>query len=239
MEELQSADAATPQKVGQGLSFRGLWEVITKPTAFFEELKTNPKVLVPYIVIAIVSLIFFWLTLDIIVKMQLESPQVQERLQGTAITPQMVQFMRYNILIFGVLAVLLGPLIAAGFAAFWGNFVFAGKARFKQLLSIMLYGEMVHMLGILVVLPMVLVKNSILVGLNLGVLAVGQGPDSLLYVALTKIDLFIIWEIIVIGIAFSILYPFSRNKGYVLSVLSMGMLSILHVVFTGVGKLLF
>jgi len=95
------------------------------------------------------------------------------------------------------------------------------------------------MLGILVVLPMVLVKNSILVGLNLGVLAMGQGPDSLLYVAMTKIDLFIIWEIIVIGIAFSILYPFSRNKGYVLSVLSMGMLSILHVVFTGVGKLLF
>jgi len=211
MEELQSADAATPQKVGQGLSFRGLWEVITKPTAFFEELKTNPKVLVPYIVIAIVSLIF----------------------------------LRYNILIFGVLAVLLGPLIAAGFAAFWGNFVFAGKARFKQLLSIMLYGEMVHMLGILVgilvVLPMVLVKKSLLVGLNLGVLAVGQGPESLLYLALSKIDLFIIWEIIVIGIAFSIVYPFSRNKGYVLSVLSMGMgmLSILHVVFTAVGKLLF
>jgi hypothetical protein len=239
MDESQSADAAVPQKPNQGLSFRGLWEVLTKPAAFFEELKANPKVLVPYVVIAIVSLTFFWLTIDLIVKMQMESPQMQERLQGTVMTPQMVQFMRYNILIFGVLSIMLIPLLAAAFAAFWGNFVFAGKARFKLLLSIMLYGEIIHMLGTLIVLPMALAKGSILVGLNLGVLAVGQGPESILYVLLTKIDLFIIWEIIVIGIAFSIVYPFSRNKGYVLSVLSMGMLSILHVVFTAIGKLLF
>jgi hypothetical protein len=239
MEELQTADVAGPQKASGKLSFRGLWEVIAKPTAFFEELKDNPKILVPYLTILIVSLVFFWLTLDIIVKMQLDSPEVQERLQGTTVTPQIMQFMRYNVLIGGILAVMLSPLIAAGFAVFWGNFVFAGKARFKLLLSIMLYGEIIHMLGLLVVLPMVLVKKTILVGLSLGVLAVGQGPGSLLYLALSKIDLFIIWEIIAIGIAFSVVYPFSRNKGYVLSVLSMGMLSILHVVFTAVSKLLF
>jgi hypothetical protein len=150
-----------------------------------------------------------------------------------------MQFMRYNILIGGILALLLTPLIAAAFAAFWGNFVFAGKARFKLLLSIMLYGEIIHALGLLVALPMVLAKKTILVGLSLGVLAVDQGPSSLLYLALSKIDLFIIWEIIAIGIAFSVVYPFSRNKGYVLAVLSMGMLSILHVVFTAVSKLLF
>ena len=119
------------------------------------------------------------------------------------------------------------------------NFVFAGKARFKQLLSVMLYGEIIYGLGMIVVLPMVLAKKSILVSLSLGVLAASQGPESILYLALSKIDLFLIWEIIAIGIGLSVIYGIPRNKGYLLSVLSMGMLSIMHVVFSAVGKLIF
>jgi hypothetical protein len=223
----------------KGLSFRGLAEVFYKPAAFFEALKDKPKVLVPYFVYAIILVAFFVPTTDLIYNMQVNSPQFQERMQGQSLPPQAQRIMRYQIMIGGPIVMLLAPLLAAVLAVFWGNFVFAGKARFKQLLSVMLYGEIIYGLGMLVILPIVLAKKSILVSLSLAVLAAGKGPDSILYLALSKIDLFLIWEIIAIGIGLSIIYGMPRNKGYTLSVLSMGMISILHVVFSAIGKLIF
>ncbi|MEW5995657.1 MAG: YIP1 family protein [Candidatus Zixiibacteriota bacterium] len=239
MEQGDAVSAITQAEPSRGLSFRGLVEIFYKPAEFFAALKDNPKVLVPYIAYAILLIIFFVAAVNVIVEMQLSSPQFQERMQGQTVTPQIKQWMTYQTMIGGPLVMLLMPLIAAAFALFWGNVVFSGNARFKQLLSVMLYGELIYGLGMLVLLPIILVKKSLLVGFNLGVLAAGQGPDSVLYLALSKIDLFVIWEIIVIGIGLSILYNFTRNKGYLLSVLSMGMLSILHVVFTAIAKLIF
>jgi hypothetical protein len=240
MEQQGDVVLGVPAKApSKGLSWQGLIEVFYKPATFFESLKECPKILVPYIVYAVLLFAFFWFTTDIIYDMQVNSPQYQERLQGQPLPPQAQQMMRYSILIGGPVVMLLAPLLAAVLAVFWGNFVFAGKARFKQLLSVMLYGEIINGLGMLVILPIVLAKKSILVSLSLAVLAAGKGPDSILYLALSKIDLFLIWEIIAIGIGLSIVYGVPRNKGYTLSVLSMGMISILHVVFSAIGKLIF
>ena len=103
----------------------------------------------------------------------------------------------------------------------------------------MLYGEIIFGVGMFALLPMILAKKSILVSYSLAVLASGKGPDNLLYLALSKIDLFLIWEIVAIGIGLSVLYKAARNKGFALSVLSMGLISILHVVVTAVAKLAF
>ncbi|HWR81720.1 MAG TPA: YIP1 family protein [Candidatus Deferrimicrobium sp.] len=235
-DALLTVQQATAKK---GLSFRGLVKVFYMPSAFFAELKDHPKILIPYMVIAVLLFCFFAITADIIYNMQVSSPQFQELMRRAGMTPQMERSMRYQILIGGPIVRLLAPLIAAVLGMFWGNFVFAGKTRFKQLLSVMLYGEIIYRLGMIAVLPLVLAKKSMLVSLSLGVLAASQGQGSILYLALSKIDLFLIWEIIAIGIGLSITYGVPRNKGYRLSVLSMGMLSILHVVFSAVGKLIF
>jgi len=235
-DTVRAVQESTPSK---GLSFRGLVEVFYKPSTFFDELKNHPKVLIPYIVVAILLFAFFAATIDIVYEMQVNSPQFQAQLQGQPVTPQIERIMKYQILIGGPIVILLTPLVAALLGLFWGNFVFAGKARFKQLLSVMLYGEIINTIGMIVILPMILVKKSILVSLSLGILAAGKGPDSILYLALSKIDVFLIWELIAIGIGLSIIYGVPRNKGYTMSVLSMGMLSILHVVFSAIGKMIF
>ena len=240
MEQQGDVVLGVPAKApGKSLSWQGLIEVFYKPAIFFESLKERPKILVPYIVFAVLLFVFFVPTTDIIYDMQVHSPQFQERLQGQPMPPQMQQMMRYQIMFGGPIVILLVPLVAAALAVFWGNFVFAGKARFKQLLSVMLYGEIIYGVGMLLMLPMVLAKKSVLVSLSLGVLAAKRGPDSILYLALSKIDVFVIWEIIAIGIGLSIVYGVARNKGYTLAVLSMGMISILHVVFSAIGKLVF
>jgi hypothetical protein len=168
--------------------------------------------------------------------MQMESPEFQERMQGQQLTPGILKFMKFSIMGGGLFSMLLVPLIAAGFAMLFGNFVMAGQARFKQILSVTLYASLIWAFGSVVLLPLMLAKGSMLVSMSLAVLVADQGFDSLAYIALSKIGLFYIWEIIVAGIGFAAIYNFPRNKGYWLAVLSVGLLSILHVAFTAVSK---
>ncbi|MEA3296302.1 MAG: YIP1 family protein [candidate division Zixibacteria bacterium] len=229
---------ALQQTSTSGFSFRGLVEIFYQPASFFEKLKNNPKVLVPYLVFGILILTFFWFAQDLVFEMQMQSEQFQEQMQGQVMTPVVEKITKISIVVFGSISLCLSPLLATLFALFWGNFVYAGKASFKALLSVMVYSEIIYAVGIVILIPLMLAKESILVSLSLGVLAANAGPESLLYLALSKIDVFNIWEIIVVGIGLSTIYGLPRNKGYWLSVLSMGMISILHIVFTAIGKLL-
>ena len=162
---------------------------------------------------------------------------MQERLQGQPLPAQAAEIMWYSTVAGGAISYLLVPLLAAALALFWGNVVFAGRGSFKSLLSVMLYGELIYAVGNLLLLPLVLAKDSLAVGLNLGILVADRGVQDVLYTALSKIDIFIIWEIIVVGIGLSIIYGFPRNKGYKLSVLSLGLLSVLAVAGSAIGSM--
>ncbi|MCK4462083.1 MAG: YIP1 family protein [candidate division Zixibacteria bacterium] len=237
MEQQSLPVDVVPETAPPVSSFKGLFEVFYSPASWFEKLRSDPKVLIPYIVLAIFTAVVFFVIGDLVVKMQMESPQMQERLQGQPLPAQAAEIMWYSTVVGGTIALLLAPLLAAALALFWGNVVFAGKASFKSLLSVMLYGELIYAVGNLLVLPLVLAKDSLAVGLNLGILAADRGLQDPLFVALSKVDLFIIWEIIVIGIGLAIIYGFPRNKGYKLSVLSMGLLTILGVAGAAIGSM--
>lgn len=239
MEQPSTPTEVQPAADGKGLSYKGLVEVFYQPAIFFEKLKNSPKILVPYLVLFVIVAGFFYGAADLILKMQMESPQFQAQMQGQELTPQMMAGMKYSTMVMGTVSMMLIPLLAAALGLFWCNFVFAGKAGFKQLLSIMIYGELIYMAGGLAVLPMMLAKGSMAVSMSLGVLVASHGIESVLYTALSKIDLFLIWEIIVIGTGLSILYRVPRNKGYLMSILSMGMLSILHIITTAIGAMMF
>ncbi len=234
MEQTNSAGMITPQQSVQGLSFKGIFQVFTQPTAFFDQLKNDPKILIPYILLAIIFAVVAFLIGDLIVQMQLDSPQMEQQLQGQPVTEQMKQMMKVSSSIALVLGLLLAPLCAAALALLVGNFFMGLKAGFKQVLSVMLYANIIYGLGMLVLAPMMVAKGSMVISLSAAVLVASHGIESLPYVALGKIDLFIIWEIIIAGIGLAAVYNVPRNKGYVLSVLSVGALSILHIVWAAV-----
>ena len=220
------------------LGFRGLYEVFVQPVNFFTRLKFDAKVLVPYVTYAVLALVFLTLTSSIIAQMQID--EMQRRAADnpnfavpSGLTPdKMVPF----IIIFGSATLMLGPLLISALAYLWGNFIMAGRATFKQLLSITLYGEIIYMVGGMLLLPLMLAKQSVLVSFSLAAL-VPPDPNSVLWMALSKVNLFLIWEIIAVGIGLAIIYSFPRNKGYMLAVLAVGLVSIVHVLITAVSSM--
>ena len=229
MQNLEHAQAEQQSKKESGLGFKGVVEIFYQPANFFEKIKNDPKILVPWIVFFLLIFSSIYLIADLIAEMQMEIMKEKAADQGfgTANLPTAAQI-KWSTIIIGPLAVMLAPLIAAALALFFGNVVMEGRAKFKQLLSVMLYSEIVFALGSLILAPLMLAKGSMKVSISLAAILQDSQVQDPLYVALSKIGAFHIWEIMIIGIGLSIIYGFSRNKGYTLAVLSMGMISITH-----------
>jgi len=228
MEDHEVATAAGPSG-GKVSSLSGLWQVFVGPTAFFERLRKDPKVLVPWVVIGVICFLFFWFNADMFVEFQ-KQVMAERNPEQAAQIPDIA--LKISIVGGGLLMMLLGPLLTAALAFFWGNVVFAGKAKFKQILSVTLYAAVVFALGFLVLWPMMAAKHSMAVSLSLAVFAVEQPIQSFTYVALSKIGLFYIWEFVVASIGYAVIYGFPKSKGYLISLLSLGLISILHVLST-------
>ncbi len=223
MEQTNTAGTVSPHKGVKGLSYKGLYQVFFQPSEFFAQLKSQPKVLVPYVATALVFLLAFWLIGDLTVEFAKQQAQFQQQ-------PVPDNILYYLSIFQPVLAFLIYPLMVSALAMLVGSFMLGERASFKQVLSVALYGTFICAVGTLVVVPMMLAKGSVLVSLSLGVLAPEADPGNWLYMLLTKIELFNIWEIIAAGIGFSAVYNLPRNKGYLISVLSIGLLSAIAVI---------
>ncbi len=231
MPESDLVQAAPAVASSKGLSIRGLWEVFTKPTSFFTELARSPKILVPMIAIAILCLVFFVLTADMIYELQKQSPQFQEQMEANpGLTEERMKSFTIPWTIGGgTISMTILPLITAALALFWGNFVFAGRANYRQILSVALYCNFLFVVGMIVLLPLLLAKGEFTASFSLAVLAASRGMEDPLYVLLSKISVFHIWEIIVLGIGCAITFGVDKNKGLMISLLSVGLISLIHV----------
>ncbi len=228
--DTNTAGAIAP--VGPGFSFQGLLEVLFAPTKFFGKLKDNPRILVPYLVL--VGLVFAYMVGigDVMVKAQLKI--MQEMGQPTGALPE--GLLKWSSIGSGMLGLALMPLVTAGLGMFWGNIIFGYQASYKQLLSMVLYTEIIYAVGLLATLPLVLAKQSLTVSYSLAVLVADQGPQSIAYQTLSRLGVFYIWEWIVAGIGFSVIYGVSRNKGMILSVLSVVLLSVIAILAAVAGQ---
>ena len=232
----QAVPSVPPQD--GGLSFAGIFRVFYEPTAFFTKLKDNPKLLVPYLAVAVLLLISGFITLNLMVESGLQDRGVQM----SDVPPLGILIGKVSTLAVLAAAAAIGPLLVALLALFWGNFIFGGKARFRQVFSLALYGGIITAFGRLLVAPLMLYKHTTAVSLSLAaLLPTPQSANNpgVLYTLLSQFDVFIIWELIVVGIGLSVIYGISRNKGYLLSVLSIGLLSALAVAGAAVRAMFF
>jgi len=232
MDESTPLPVTESQPPDKGLSIRGLWQVFYEPTEFFAKIKDNPKVLVGWIVGVLLIVAFIFGSSDIMTGYQLE----QMRASGQNIPDNFsVIYIKVASIIFGGLAFAILPLIYAGIAMFWGNFVFGGQASYKQLLSVSIYAMLIYCFGALLHLPMVLAKDSLMVSYSPAILVASQGMESVIYTALSKFGIFNIWEYFAFSIGVGTVYGFKNKNGYIIGLLTIGLISGLHVLFSWIG----
>jgi len=235
-----TASQATQKKVS---SWGGIVQVFVKPGEFFRTLGQQPKVLVPYIVIVILAAVAAYLSVPVITDLSFSDPHTMEQLQkqaertGQSPEDMIAMAKKFAPVSIGsgiVVARLLAPLVMALLVLVFANFVMGGQASFKQVLSLSLYAEVIFAAGFFITAILMALKGG-MVTFSPAILVIDNGMKSLSFVTLSQLSLFNIWEAIVLGIGVKQIYGFSGNKGYTVSVLSIGTMVLISIGFAALG----
>jgi hypothetical protein len=232
MQQPTAAQPATTESGGSGLSLRGLVQVFYAPGEFFAQLRERPRVLVPWLAIIIGMFLFGLATWQYSARISIEFMQSlvdKGVIPASQIPP--LETLKWRTIGGNVINPLLAPLLIGGLAILIGNFIMGGSARFKQILAVTLYAEFLYTVGNLIHIPLIYAADSMTASLSLAAILSDPNVTSPLFHVLARISVFYIWEIIVFGIGLSAVYGFSRNKGYVLSVLSIGIPSLIFIAY--------
>lgn len=237
----QSIGVAPP--VTRGFSFAGLVKVFGSSGDFFDQLKTTPRILVPYLAILVVSLVAAAVAVPVLRDMSLSSPEARAKIEEQAermgmdpdeLMAQAERFTGPSIAAGIVVGRVLAPVILALLVLLFGNFILGGTASFKQALSVALYSEFLFAVGFLITSFLMAAKGG-MVTLSPAVLVMDQGMQSPAFVALSQLSIFHIWQVIVLGVGIGKIYGFAGNKGLVVSVLSIGTIALVNVAFSLMG----
>jgi hypothetical protein len=214
----------------------GIWsimlKVFTAPSAAYQALKQKPRVLWPMIIMTVMTAIAAMamtkpsvlMQIDLMARARNIPPQLLEQIRMQMEQGGTSQMITGGLI--GGVAVIIFILIAAGVAMFVGSVLMGGKAGYKSVLAVALTSGLIIGIGGLIRLPLVFLKNSILVSIGLAALMPGKDFTSILYSILYQYDFFMIWSIIVAGIGYGIIYDMPRKKGIYIAIMA----SIIYVI---------
>jgi len=201
--------------------------IFTNPADYLEGLNNKPRVLIPYIVYTCVICLYYFTTADI--QYATEAEFIRE--MGFRTPPK--ELFRNIIIPINHIFLLLNPLLIYYLGYLWIRGFSLGKISHKRLMSVMIHGELVYATGLLLyILPIRIIENS-----NFSVSAFAaiswipgfenEMLTKALMFLLIKTELFFILELLFVGKGISILTGCSRLAGRCVSILSVGLYSIL------------
>jgi hypothetical protein len=192
--------------------FIHVFEILYSPTRTFEHvISAGHAWLYPALLLAII------LDIGIILSVPFIQEQMQETLalfpNGGVGSEQLVIVMLVFSLFFTPLIVFLPAyIIPSSIYLFFGNFVFEGRARFRQVLNATAFASMPFIVGRL--LESVISGFGGLDWFSFGpaMLLPAEFQNTFLGLWLGMFDLFIIWQIVLTIIGLSVLYRHTRAK---------------------------
>lgn len=223
---LQRQEGSEQVLEATGADGAGIWSillgVVTAPGQAFAAFNRKPSLLVPLIIavilMAIVSGAYAPYQTRASYEVMKQSPNVPpEILRGIELQMSGNNF-ALSALTGGIWAVIITVIVAL-IAWMIGNFFFGGTTGFKKVWGVTLLGGLIVSAGKILMLPLVIAKDSIMVSLGPAALYPAKSITSIFYVMLMYLDVFAIWSVIVTGIGYAAIYGFARGKGITISVI--------------------
>jgi hypothetical protein len=213
--------------------------VFVSPRETFESIDRKPDWVVPFVINVVFAVVVVLLTSSIRMEDQLAAMRAKDM---PAETIQMVQNqmsgpMRYvNYIAVPIFIFIFWSLIS-GIFLFAGNTILGGNSRFWKLFSMIGWSSMVGLVGGILNTAIIMMKKTALgVTTSLATLLptpnVGEKP-SFLYRLLSQFDLFMIWQVALWVIGFSVLYKVTKGKAASVVLTLWGIWIVIAVVLGG------
>ena len=217
MNEITPAETETQPSEWQKVIY-----IFTNPGKTLATLRNNPTWILPLLLIMAMTVAFTVATRDLMIEyrkeMILNSEKIPEEQKDLAlerlenITPKAYYIQSIG---GGLVGLVLVYLLASGIFILVGNFILGGKATFKQIFSLYVWGNMVALVELPVKAIMALAKGSVQVYTSLAVLMDPSQSKTVLFQLLNAVDIFAIWRIVLWAMGFVFIYRFSPKKSYI------------------------
>jgi hypothetical protein len=197
-----------------------IFNIIFEPRKAFESLKTKPKWLVPFIIVCLLGMGFYYFAYPIIMSDQMNRIEANEKIPdaqkemikeriGQAEHPPLIQ------LVFQPVAVIFLFLILSGIMFFVFNVLMGGDSIFKRVLSVVSHSYLIGIPASIVHFPLVFIKRTMDIHTSLAILLSVDLKDSFIYRFLDGFDIFTLWQVLVLALGLSVMYNFSFKKSFI------------------------
>ena len=224
MSDLTAPGVKATEEGGLMGSLRRVVRVVYSPTKVFEELDRRPDWLVPLIICILVAAISSWVLIPNVIL-----PAQREALESRGLTEDQLDAARpwlegsrplYIGLASAVVVGALSFIIVAGVFHLIFTLLLGGQANFGRTFAVVVYSFVIGVLASMLKVPIELItkrtEGLTSLGLLLGKPDVSSGfAHRFAYKFMDQFDVFNLWILVLLGIGFSIIFKFSRQKSYV------------------------
>ena len=228
MQQAVSAPAAQPLS-----QVARVVDTFVAPSKTFADIRRSAAWWLPFVLLCVVSFAFAYAVLHkvglptLVDSIIHSNASLGDRIANS--TPDQVATIRSSIetqfrfMYIAPVFILIVALLVAGIFLGTANFVFGGKANYKQMLAVWFYGTM-PLLGISLLTIITLfagiqsdsfnIKNT--VGTNVGYFLQGGDSPHWLSTLLSSVDVFAIWSAILLTIGISIVAGIKRSSAAIM-----------------------
>ncbi|MDH4222103.1 MAG: YIP1 family protein [candidate division Zixibacteria bacterium] len=214
--------------------------IFFEPRKVFNFLNNKPSWFPAFILILVISIIVAQIILPQSLLLQKEI--VSQIPQLSSAPPEVLDKIaevdtakRINSAVGEILKNLIGIFLLTSLVYFFCNIILGGDSRYKKVLSVVTYASFVPILGAVLKTPLIIVKNSADIQTSLALLMPEGDVTKIRYLLLSFVDIFSIWEIILIALGLTVLYKFTKGKAYTASLISWLVLAIFGIGLSVLG----
>jgi hypothetical protein len=216
MEEVTSPVPSEEKTMG------GAFKIINtffEPKKVFESLKNKPTWLVPFIIVALLGMGYYYFAYPMIMSEQIAKIEANERIpdsQKELIIERMGESDHPPLWQLGIspVGVLIYFALASTVLFFVFNVLLGGDSTFRKVVSVYFYSALVGIPATLVKFPLILAKKSADVQTSLALLLSPDAKETFLYKILSSFDIFVIWQVILVSLGMGALYKYSTKKAF-------------------------
>lgn len=193
--------------------------IFFEPRKVFESLKIKPTWLVPFIVVTLLGISFYYFAYPMIMHDQIAKIEANERIpepQKETIIAKMQESQHPPLWQLGLtpVGVLVYLVVASAVLFFVFNVILGGDSTFRRAFSVYCYSGLVGIPATIVKLPLTLVKKSTDVQTSLAIILSPDAKETFLYKIFSSFDIFTIWQVILVSLGLGVLYKYSTKKAF-------------------------
>ena len=190
-----------------------------EPKKVFESLRIKPTWLVPFIIISLLGIGFFYTTYPYIMNQQVERIRDNDRIpeeQKQTIIDKMTENSHPPVwqLFLAPAGTIVTLALVALILFFVFNVILGGDSTFRRVFSVYCYSSLIGIPTMIVKYPLIMLKKDINVQTSLALLLSADSKNSFLYSVLSSFDIFTIWQVILLALGMGIIYRFSTKKSF-------------------------